>query len=514
MLALSFVALLPLAPAVARPTGVDEGRAGIEVIVRAADAEAARAAVEAVGGDVLAMLPIVDGVSATVAPRSVARLTAAGVDVTVNAPVTVQAAPTPVRAATSVYPRAINAHQLWKAGYKGGGVTVAVIDTGIAPVRDLAGRVVGGIDLTPEQDPRRDSFGHGTFVAGLIAGNGSRKGTAPAANLVSVKIAGRDGASDVAHVLAALQWVVSFKDTYQIRVVNLSLGTDSTQPYQLSPINHAVERAWDAGIVVVVSASNRGLDGPRTVTKPADDPLVITVGATDDRGTITPRDDIMAGFSGIGPTAADGLTKPDVVAPGRSVVSLRAPGSTIDRAYPSARVGTTYFKGSGTSFSSAVTAGAAALLLDHRPGLSPDQVKALLMDNALAGPSADPNVSGAGRLDAGKAFADTTPGEANQGVPRSLGLGSLDADRGSLQTAWINDLGVGTLLTGLLTPQGKLFDPVEFLDPTTWTSTKWYESQWASTKWYSTKWYGTRWYSTKWYSTKWYGATWYGIAWE
>src|SRR5207245_1877202 len=128
---------------------------------------------------------------------------------------------------------------------------------------------------------------------------------------------------------AAIQWVVSFKDRYGIKVLNLSLGTDSTQTYRTDPLNYAVERAWDSGIVVVVSASNRG-PGPATISKPGDDPLVITVGAVDDRGTPGLGDDELPNFSSHGPTAADGLAKPDLVAPGGHIVSLRAPGSAID----------------------------------------------------------------------------------------------------------------------------------------------------------------------------------------
>src|SRR5204863_5006924 len=151
--------------------------------------------------------------------------------------------------------------------------------------------------------------------------------------LVSIKIAGADGSSDVSHVLAAMQWVVSYRSTYGIQVVNLSLGTDSTQSYHLSPLNAAVERAWDNGIVVTVSSSNNG-PAAGTVTKPGDDPLVVTVRALDDKGTPGRGDDIMAGFSAAGPTSSDGLTKPYLVAPGRSVISVRAPGPAIDAAYP------------------------------------------------------------------------------------------------------------------------------------------------------------------------------------
>src|SRR5438876_1038386 len=179
-----------------------------------------------------------------------------------------------------------------------------------------------------------DSYGHGTFIAGIIAGNGTSsngayKGIAPAAKLVSVKVAGADGSADVSNVLAAIQWVVSFKDRYGIKVLNLSLGTDSTQSYRVDPLNYAVERAWDAGIVVVVSASNRG-PAAGTISKPGDDPLVVTVGAVDDMGTPGLGDDQLPNFSSHGPTAADGLAKPDLAAPGAHIVSLRAPGSARD----------------------------------------------------------------------------------------------------------------------------------------------------------------------------------------
>jgi serine protease AprX len=316
---------------------------------------------------------------------------------------------------------------------------------------------------------------------------------------------------------------VSYRDTYGIRVANLSLGTDSTQTYHLSPLNAAVERAWDSGIVVAVSSSNNG-PGAGTVSKPGDDPLVITVGALDDKGTPGRGDDVMAGFSGEGPTAADGLVKPDLVAPGRSVVSLRAPGSAIDAAYPGSRVGSAYFKGSGTSFSTGVTAGAAALLLDREPGLTPDQVKARLLGTAGAGPVGDPNVDGQGSLDAYAAAHAGTYDSANSGVARSLGTGALDLDRGSLHVQ-LQLGGVVGLLGQLLNPvyqllygsnltaQNQVFDAVQFLT-TDWSGTRWYDTQWGGTRWYGTRWYGTRWYGTRWYDTTWYGTRWYGIAWE
>lgn len=503
--------------------------ASASVVVQASDSHTAREAVERHGGRVTQDLWIIDGVAAEV---PVDALPALGADpgvwrVSEDAPVHVQANPSPLHAATAVYPKVVGADRLWSEGVDGDGVTVAVVDTGIAPVADLAGRVIGGIDFSTDDDPYDDAFGHGTFVAGLIAGNGASsngayKGVAPKAKLVSIKIAGREGASDISHVLAGIQWAVSFKNDYGIRVLNLSLGTDSTQTYYLSPLNAAVEKAWDAGIVVTVSASNTG-PGAGTITKPADDPLVVTVGALDDKGSPGRGDDIMAGFSGEGPTAADGLAKPDLVAPGRSVISLRAPGSKVDGAYPGSRIGSSYFKGSGTSFSTAITSGSAALLLQREPGLTPDQVKARLLSTAAPGPVGSPNVDGHGSLDAHAAAHAGTYDSANQDVTRSLGTGSLELDRGSLnvriQTGWILDpllgllLPIWELLYDNYTAQNLVFDAVEYLT-SEWSGNRWYESQWGGNRWYVTAWDGNRWYGNRWYESSWWGNRWYGIAWE
>jgi serine protease AprX len=505
------------------------GAARASVIVRATDAGVARAAVEAAGGHVTRDLWIVNGVAAEVPVAALAGLTAQPgiLDVGNDEPVQVQANPSPLHAASAVYPKVVGADQLWSEGVDGTGVTVAVVDTGVEPVADLAGRVIGGVDFSADEDPYDDLFGHGTFIAGLIAGNGASsngayKGVAPNANIVSIKIASRDGASDVSHVLAGIQWAVSFKDTYGIRVINLSLGTDSTQSYYLSPLNAAVERAWDAGIVVTVSSSNRG-PNPGTVTKPGDDPLVVTVGALDDKGTPGRGDDIMAGYSGAGPTAANGLIKPDLVASGRSLIGLRVPGSKVDAAYPGSRVGTNYFKGSGTSFSTGVTSGAVALLLDREPGLTPDQVKARLLGTAAAGPVGNPNVDGHGSLDAYAAAHAGTFDSANQGVVRSLGTGSIELDRGGLnvqiQTGWLLSpilnllIPIFQLLNSDITAQNIAFDSLAYIT-SEWSGSSWYGSSWYGSSWYGSSWYGSSWYGSSWYGSSWYGSSWYATAWE
>jgi serine protease AprX len=372
--------------------------------------------------------------------------------------------------------------------YQGDGVTVASIDTGVTPNPNLGARLLARVDLTHDGDGI-DHFGHGTHMAGVIAGGGvtsleAFEGSAPETNLVSVKVAGWDGATDVSTVIAALQWVVSNRARFNIRVVNLSWGTDSSRGYGVDPLDRAVERAWQAGLVVVVSAGNQG-PGAGTISKPADDPYVITVGAVDTNGTADDADDTIAAFSSRGPTA-DGDVKPDLVAPGVSIVSDRAPGSTIDLFRPAARVGPTMFKGSGTSQAAAIVAGVAARMLEVDPTLTNDELKGVLTataDPRLAGPG-----GGAGTVDALAATTMVTPPKrgpmpalpvANAGLTRSTGAGSLEGSRGTLHV--VGDLdGDGTAdpITGEVDALGRPWDASAYA-VSEWTQATWAASPWA-----------------------------------
>jgi serine protease AprX len=513
--------------------------AAVPVVVREVTplTSAAERAVSAVGGTVTSQLPIVGGFAAKVPAAAVSLLRSIpGVvrEVAVAPAVSFEGSyGQGSGVASAVYPGVVGADKAWRSGWTGRGVGVAVIDTGVSPVGDLAGRVVHSEDFSGERDGI-DRFGHGTFIGGLIAGSGAAslgavRGVAPDANIISLKIAGRDGSADVTHVLAALQWAVSFKDVYNIRVVNLSLGTDSTQDYRIDPLNQAVERAWQAGIVVVVSASNHG-PAAGTISKPADDPYVITVGAVNDHTTPGTGDDTVAGFSGAGPTRSNGLTKPDIAAPGASLVSTRAPGSTADVNHPEARIGTDYFKGSGTSFSAGVVSGTAALILGRNPALTPDQVKARMTDTARAGAVTDPNRVGAGWLDALAATASNATRAANQGLTPSDGSGSLQLSRGSLsvdiQTGTVLD-SVGQLVpiltpvTGLLTAQNTVFNAAEYAGEwsgstwggSTWGTNEWMGSTWGGSTWGGSTWGGSTWGGSTWGGSTWGGADWYGSTW-
>ena len=242
-----------------------------------------------------------------------------GIVVTPDVTVSVQGSMgAPDRVPAAVFPEQTGATQLWAQGDTGSGVNVAVLDTGITPLPDFAGRLVDGVDLTGAGNPWLDSYGHGTFVAGLIAGNGASSdgaytGEAPGAGLVSVKVAGASGETDLATVIEGVGWTIANEATDNIRVLNMSLGYTPVESTVTDPLDQAVEKAWESGIAVVVSAGNAG-PGNGTILSPGDDPLVITAGAVDDGGQTNPADDTMTTFSSVGPTNPDGWFKPDLVA--------------------------------------------------------------------------------------------------------------------------------------------------------------------------------------------------------
>lgn len=329
----------------------------------------------------------------------------------------------------------INADTGSAAPLTGQGVGIALIDTGVAPVAGLpAAQLVNGPDLSFESQSAQlrylDTFGHGTHMAGIMVGNDAATGTiglSPKAKLTSVKVGTANGANDVSQMIAAIDWVVQNRihdPANPIRVLNLSYGSSGMSASTVDPLMFAVEQAWLAGIVVVVAAGNDG-NGTSMLTNPAMDPFVIAVGASTTNNTITVTDDDLASFS----NNSNAARKVDVLAPGTSIVSLRDEGSNIDEQYPSARVGINGFKGSGTSQAAAVTSAAAALLLQHRPGLTPDQVKKLLMNSATALTSGTAAAKGLKEINVAAAAAMSTP-ITTQSFTKGTGTGSVETARG------------------------------------------------------------------------------------
>jgi serine protease AprX len=473
--------------------------------------------VQSVGGKVVESLSAADAVEATLTGTESAALSLLkGVVLTPNISIAVQSVggpPLTPRAPAAVFPAQSGATQLWSEGDTGQGVNVAVLDTGIDPRPDFGSRLVGGVDLTGENNPFADDYGHGTFVAGLIASSGSSSGgryvgEAPGAGLVSVKVADANGETDLAMVLEGIDWTIAHASSLHIRVLNMSLGFIPFTSVLLNPLDLAVQTAWNDGITVVVSAGNAGpFSG--TIMSPGDDPSVITVGAVDDQGTSSVASDTMTSFSSVGPTNPDGFYKPDLVASGRSVVSLAAPGSTIYAANPSARIGNGNFVGSGTSFSAAITAGAVALDLELHPTDTPNEVKARLLASAAQGPSGNPFVDGHGVLDIAAAVQDNgvrLSQSAGPILPVLIG-GTMRLAQSWSWSSW--DL---VNWSGLAAPS--LTGPVPSVSGTAWNGTAWNGTAWNGTAWNGTAWNGTAWNGTAWNGTAWNGTAWNGTAWN
>ncbi len=326
----------------------------------------------------------------------------------------------------TTYARTLGLQPLWKFGVTGTGVGVAVIDTGVngalsdfASVDGKHSRViVSAVDNT-RASTANDGYGHGTDVAGIIAGNGNNRsdalhgqyvGVAPNANLISIKVSDEAGATTVLDVIYGLQFAVEHRAQYNIRVVNMSLDAATAQSYKTDPLDAAVEATWMRGIVVVAAAGNRGPASDAVQYAPANDPYVITVGGVDENGTADPSDDVAATWSSRG-TTQDGFQKPDVYAPGAHIASVLAPGSVFANTNCNCQIaGGQYIQTSGTSMAAPMIAGLAADLLQAHPRWTPDQVKGDLNGGAV---SENPSLQ---EPNAVKAVLDWNPPVANQGL--------------------------------------------------------------------------------------------------
>lgn len=418
----------------------------------------------------------------------------------------------------------------WNAGADGHGIDVALVDTGVTPVAGLnaTNKLVYGPDLSfDSQDPNvayLDGYGHGTAMAGIIAGNdgtpGGYSGAAPNARLVSVKVGATTGAADVSQIIAGIDWVTQHAHDpgFNIRVMNLSLSTDSVQSYQLDPLAHAAEVAWRHGIVVVVSAGN---DGSTTnlIGDPADDPYVLTVGAEDPRGTVAPNDDTVSTFSQRG----TGTRRPDLVAPGANIYGLLSPGSTLAREFPNAVYGGRFLRGSGTSQAAAIVSGVAADLLSVRPNLTPDQVKTILTSSTAKISSSNPNFVGAGLVQLAPAVSAPIPTYGTQTFVPSVGTGSLEQARADNHVA-LN----GSTLTGEQDIFGQRWQSAVIasaeesctawlggvFNGSTWSGSTWSGSTWSGSTWSGSTWSGSTWSGSTWSGSTWSGSTWSGSTWS
>jgi len=471
-----------------------------KVIVRAADGVSLSQislAVALSGGSVGRLLPIVGGVAATVPNASLSAIAASSL--VAHLSMDRVAAGAMERTGPTVGATAVR-QQL---GYDGSGVGVAIIDSGITAWHDDLTGVAGGqrvarfVDFVGGRLTPYDDYGHGTHVAGIVAGNGfdstgARSGIAPGATLTVLKVLDQSGAGRISDVIAALDYVVAHRGELNIKVVNLSVATGVYESYYVDPLTLAARAAVNAGIVVVAAAGNNGRSPQGTtryggITAPGNAPWVLTVGASSHMGTIDRADDTMAAFSSRGPTAVDRAAKPDLVAPGVGIESLSDPLSALYSTMgPYLLPGTVptaylpYLSLSGTSMATPVVAGTVALMLQANPALTPNAVKAILEYTAQVYPQYDPLTEGAGFLNAKGAvdlalfFAaplgayPTSPDWSTQLIwgNRAVAGGRLMPDASAWSTPW----GATSTATGTPTAWGVICSAADCTLDAAWTT--------------------------------------------
>ncbi len=359
---------------------------------------------------------------------------------------------------------AIGAPAAWSES-TGAGVTVAVMDTGIATTHpDLpASKIVASKDFVHD-GLRGDPAGHGTHMAGLIAADGNMKGVAPDAKLVSLRVLDANGHGTAATLVSAFDWLLKHRTQYGVRVLNVSWGAPQATSYHQDLFSALVEAAWFSGIAVVAAAGNGG-PAAGTITTPGSDPFIVTAGAFDDAGTAKTQDDREAAFSSHGPTL-DGFTKPDTLAPGAHVWSLRVPGLVYCCDAKGDPIGSTsdlYIRLTGTSASAALVSGVAALVAAAHPSYSPTRIKGAIV-------------------------------ASGRNVPSSR-TRAVDAPKALTAMTTVNtDLEPSRLLMDILAKNGiKIHN-----SGTTWEGITWESITWESVTWEGVTWEGVTWQGVTW----------------
>ena len=374
--------------------------------------------------------------------------------------------------------------------------TIAIVDSGIDASRaDFGNRVIEQVTKT-ERVPNSpgDGYGHGTAVASVAAGQAEGYvGAAPGAKLVSIDVLDDNGVGNVSDVIAAADWIYENRERLDIRVANFSLHGTTLASLVSDPLDRAVERLWQSGIVVVAASGNYATDGAESAVPfaPGNDPFVLTVGATDTRGSFTQRDDVAAPWSAWGYTR-DGFAKPELVAPGRYIAAAVSADAKLARDRPDRVVEPGYLQLSGTSLAAPVVAGTASTLLGRHPSWTPDQVKGALMLTAKPLPQATPRSVGVGAVSAADAAAVVDPPNPNAALNEFL---VDDPDGGPT----------------------RVFDAAQWTDvvedDVAWGSVAWGSVAWGSAAWSSVAWGSVAWGSVAWGSVAWGSVAWGSVAW-
>jgi serine protease AprX len=364
---------------------------------------------------------------------------------------------------------------------------IAVVDSGVDPARaaDFGARVIASANFVPQGQANGagDTFGHGTFVASVAAGQGAGyTGVNPGANIVSLDVLDDTGAGDSADIIDACDWILKHKDQYGIKVANFSILAGADSSFMYDPLDKAIEKLWMNGVVVVTAAGNYGSNGQATTVAyaPANDPFAITVGAADINDTLGTSDDFSAPWSAYGYTY-DGFMKPELGAPGRYMNGAAPQASTMYTQHPERVVAQGYMWMSGTSFAAPVVSGTAAALLALHPTWTPDQIKGALMLTAQPYSTSSSYALGVGEVGAAAAATVTNPPNPNAGLDQYI---TTDAS--------------GT--------------PV--FDTASWSSAASSSASWSSASWSSASWSSASWSSASWSSASWSSASWSSASWS
>ncbi|MDX6488442.1 MAG: serine protease AprX [Gaiellaceae bacterium] len=399
-----------------------------------------------------------------------------GLTITPDSPVKVSGS---VHYSTQMWPYESGNAALWNGTTAA--PTIAIVDSGLDATRaDFTGRAYPQVNLsTLTPNATGDGRGHGTFVAGIAAGDAAGyTGAAPAAKILPIRVMDDNGVAMTSDVIRAAQWIYDNKGAYNIRVANFSLHSAMPSRFTNDPLDKAVEKLWFAGVTVVVAAGNYGTaNGPSGVRyAPGNDPFVITVGAADLGGSIKPFDDAAAPWSAYGYTY-DGFAKPEIGAPGRYMVGPVPTAATLTSERPDHVVAPGYMQLSGTSFAAPAVAGAVAQILSRHSSWTPDQIKGALMVTAKPVPGAIPLSLGVGELNAAKAaWRNLTPPNPNAALNRFV----VSASNGS----------------------GMTFDAASWSDyvkaNASWADASWSDASWADASWSAASWADASWADASW----------------
>jgi serine protease AprX len=338
-----------------------------------------------------------------------------------------------------------------------------------------------------------DGRGHGTFVAGIAAGSAAGyAGVAPNAKIVSLDVMNDYGTARTSDVIAACDWILANKSTYNIRVANFSLHSSARNHFYNDPLDRAVERLWFNNVFVVAAAGNYGTgSSPSGVMyAPGNDPFVMTVGAIDLGASVLSSDDTAAPWSAWGSTE-DGFSKPEIGAAGRYMVGPVPGAATLLSEKPDHLVAPGYMELSGTSFAAPVVAGAAAQILARHPNWSPDQVKGALMLTARPLPAATPGSLGVGGVNIYRAAMLSSAPNPNLALRKFVNSSGSGGDLRFDAAGWL-----ATVQTDA-----------------SWADASWADASWADASWSAASWADASWADASWADASWADASWADASW-